>query len=67
MYHSLDTRIWFTINFLPLKESLTLFQIWSFFIITLLILSQLEVSRIEIPKLTASILMENCDHSICPD
>ena len=27
MYHSLDKRIWFKIIFLPLKESLTLFQI----------------------------------------
>ena len=30
MYHSLDKTIWFTINFLPLKESLTQFQIWMF-------------------------------------
>ena len=29
-YHSLETMIWFLIIFLPLKESLTLFQIWSF-------------------------------------
>ena len=29
-YHSLETRIWFLIIFLPLKESLTLFQIWFF-------------------------------------
>ena len=27
MYHSLDKRVWFTIIFLPVKESLTLFQI----------------------------------------
>ena len=31
MYHSLDKRVWFTIFFLPLKESLTLFQIWIFY------------------------------------
>ena len=30
MYHSLDKRVWFMIIFLPLKESLTLFQIWIF-------------------------------------
>ena len=30
-YHSLDKRVWFTIIFLPLKESLTLFQIWIFY------------------------------------
>ena len=29
-HHSLDKRIWSTTNFLPLKESLTLFQIWIF-------------------------------------
>ena len=29
LYQSLD-KIWFIIMFLPLKESLTLFQIWSF-------------------------------------
>ena len=29
-YHSLETRIWFLIIFLPLKESLTLFQVWVF-------------------------------------
>ena len=31
MYHSLDKSVWFTIIFLPLKESLTLFQIWIFY------------------------------------
>ena len=30
MYHSLDKKIWFAIIFLPLKECLTLFQIWIF-------------------------------------
>ena len=31
MYHSSDKRVWFIIIFLPLKESLTLFQIWIFY------------------------------------
>ena len=31
-HHSLDNRIWFTIIFLPLKNSLTVFQIWILFI-----------------------------------
>ena len=31
MYHSLGKSIWFAIIFLPLKESLTLFQIWIFY------------------------------------
>ena len=36
------------------------------FVIPSLILSQLKLSRIELPKLTPSILMENCDPSVCP-
>ena len=59
-------RIWFTIIFSPFKESLTQFQIWFFFVIFSLFLSQLELSIIELPKLTPNILMENCDHSIFP-
>ena len=31
LYHSFDKRFWFKIIFLPLKESLTLFQIWIFY------------------------------------
>ena len=31
-----------------------------------LILSQLELLRKELPECTPSILMENCDHTICP-
>ena len=58
MYHSLEKSIWFTVIFLPLKESLTLFQIWIFFTIPSLISSDLELSRIKLPKLTSSILME---------
>ena len=52
IYQSLDKRIWFTILF---QENLQ----W-------IILSQLELSRTELPKCTPSILMENCDHTICP-
>ena len=52
IYQSLDKRIWFTILF---QENLR----W-------IILSQLELSRTELPKCTPSILMENCDHTICP-
>ena len=32
----------------------------------LIILSQLELSRTELTKGTPNILMENCDHTICP-
>ena len=63
MYHSLKNRIWFTIIFFPHKESLTLFQIWILFVIHSLTFPKLELSRIESPKLTPSILMKNCDHS----
>ena len=62
MYHSLDKRIWFTIIFLHL----TLFQIRIFFIIPSLILSHLELLRIDLPQLTPGILIENCDYSIFP-
>ena len=56
MYHSLETRIWLRIIFLPLKKSLPLFQIWVFCQPSI-ILSHLELSRMDLPKLT-SILME---------
>ena len=37
-----------------------------FFTILSLVLSQFELSMIELPKLTPRILMEICDPSICP-
>ena len=49
MYHSLETRIWFLIMFLHLKERFA----------NLEFLSHLELSRIDLPKLNSSILMEN--------
>ena len=64
MYHSLDKRIWFTMIFLPHKESHSAPDM-DFFVIPSLILFQLELSRIELPKLSSSSLMENCDNSIC--
>ena len=57
VYYFLDKRAWFTIIFYLSKESLTLFQIW-IFCYPSLIFSHLELSRIELPKLTPSILME---------
>ena len=63
----LDNRIWFTILFYHLKESCTLLLqklIVFFFLILWLILSQLELSRKELPKFTPIILMENSDHTI---
>ena len=58
IYHSLDKQVWLLIMFLPLKESLTLFKIWISFAIPSLFLSDLELSRIELPTLTPSTLME---------
>ena len=58
-YRRLETRIWFLSIFLPLKESLTLFQIW-FFLLTFNyffpfgVIENLSIYR----KLTSSILME---------
>ena len=46
MCQSLD-KSWFIIIFLPLKESLTLFQIWSFLLNFSLILSQLELLNLQ--------------------
>ena len=57
MQHSLETRILFLIIFLPLKASLTLFQTWVF-CWSSIILSHLELSRIDLPNLTSSILLE---------
>ena len=65
-YQSLDKRIWFTIAFSHSIETYTLFQILIFFAYLWLILSQLELSRTELPKCLLSILMENCGHNICP-
>ena len=66
VYIWLVRKIWFTIIFFPFKESLTQFEIWFFFVILSLFFVQLELSSIELPKLTPNILMESCDHSIFP-
>ena len=65
MYHSLETRIWFLIIFLPLKDSLTLFQTW-FFCWSSIILFHFELSRIDVPKLTSSILMDIVTIPVAP-
>ena len=65
IYQSLDKRIWFIVLFFHLKSE-HLFKYWFFFTKLWLILAQLELSRTKLPKYTLSILMENCDHTICP-
>ena len=65
----LYTKVWireFGLQFFYPKESCTLFQILIFFTDLLLILSQLKLSRTELQKCTRGILMEDCDHTICP-
>ena len=52
VHYFLDKRVWFIIIFLLLSSR------YGFFAIPSLILSHLELSRIELPKLTSSILME---------
>ena len=59
----LDNRIWFTI-LLSQRELHSVSNIDFFFAKLWLILSQLELSRTELPKCTRSILMEN--YTICP-
>ena len=51
MYHSLEMKISFLILFLSLKESLTLCQ-------PSIMFSHLELPRIDLPRLTSSILIE---------
>ena len=57
MYHSLETRIWFTIIFLPLKESYSVRDM-DFFAIRSFIFSHLELPRIKLLKVNSSVLME---------
>ena len=66
MYQNLAKRIWLTIIILILEESFALLEIWFSFVKVSFILSRLELSRAEFPKLTPSVLMENCDHAFYP-
>ena len=63
IYQGLDKRIFFSSQ----KELHSVWNIDFFFFVKLwLILSQLELSSTELPKLSLTILMKNCDHVICP-
>ena len=57
MYRSLEKRIWFTIICLPQKRESHSVPDMDFFDICSLFLSHLELSRIELLKLTSNILM----------
>ena len=61
----LSTKVWTGGFFLwlsfYLSKRISLCSKYGFFF-----LSQLELSRAEFPKLTWSILIENCDHATCP-
>ena len=63
IYQSFESKIWFMISFLPLKESLTLFQIWILLAIFTLILSQFELLETKLSKFMPSTLIEKFDHS----
>ena len=59
MYHSLDKRDWFFIFFLPLRKSLTLFQIWIFYYnFNCLVL--LGVIKNRFTKVNSKYFNENC-------
>ena len=61
MYLNLEESVWlFTITFSPLKEGQLSHSVpdRDFFVILLLILFYLELSRIELPKFTSTILMK---------
>ena len=67
MYHSLDRRVWFTIIFLPLKESLTMFQVWIGFVwYTFTYFVPFGVIENRVTKVNSKYLNENCDHFFCP-
>ena len=53
-------------SYLFTSQGVSLCSRFRFFIIPALILSQLELLKIELPKLPPSVLMGNCDHFICP-
>ena len=63
MCHSLEKRIFFTIIVLPLKGSITLFQIWIFFAI---IFSYLELLRKKVTKINFKCFSGSSDYSSCP-
>ena len=60
MYYSLDKKI-----FTAQRESDSVLDV-DFLIIPSITFSQFVLSRIELPILTPSILMENCGQCICP-
>ena len=66
MYQSLDKSIWFTIIFLHIKRRChSVPDMEFFFVKPSVILSQVELLWIELPKLTPGILMGHFDHFVC--
>ena len=65
MHHSLETRIWFLIILLPLKESLTLFQIWVS-CYTFNYFAPVGVIENRFTKINFKCFNGNCDSSSCP-
>ena len=65
MYHGLETRIWFLIIFLSLKESLTLIQIWVF-LLTFNYFVPFEVIENRFTKINFKYFNVTCNYSSCP-
>ena len=57
--YSFDKRVWFTIIFLPLKESLILFHIWIFYY-AFIYFDQFGVIKNRITKVTSKYFNRNC-------
>ena len=68
MYHNLEKRISFTIILLPLKEGLTLFEIWIFFQIsyTFTYFVPFGVIKNRVTKINFKYFNGNYDYSSCP-
>ena len=77
IWHILDIYIWHLYTTVWIRrfglrlsiyflKRISLCSRYVFFYYTITYLSRLELLRIELPKLTPSILMKSCDHSICP-
>ena len=65
MYQSLDKKVWFTIIFLHLKESLILLQIWIFYY-TFTYFVPFGVIENRVTKVKSK-YFSDCDHFICSD
>ena len=66
IHQSLEKSVRFTISFFSSQRELHSVRNIDFFVKLWLILSQLELSRIDLPKCAPNMLMQNCGHTTCP-